>query len=52
MSKNNTVLISEYNMPDDFTCIWEKETKVNFDSNRTSGEDKNKRIEKLYIYSK
>ena len=52
MSKNNTVLISEYNMPDDFTCIWEKETKVNFDSNRTSGEYKNKRIEKLYIYSK
>ena len=52
MSKNNTVLISEYNMPDDFTCIWEKETKVNFDNNRTSGEYKNKRIEKLYIYSK
>ena len=52
MSKNNTVLISEYNMPEDFTCIWQKETKVNFDSNRTSGEDKNKRIEKLYIYSK
>ena len=52
MSKNNTVLISEYNMPDDFTCIWEKETKVNLDSNRTSGEDKNKRIEKLYIYNK
>ena len=48
MSKNNTVLISEYNMPNDFTCIWEKETKVNFDSNRASGEDKNKRIEKLY----
>ena len=52
MSKNNTVLISEYNMPDDFTCIWEKETKVNFDSNRVSSDDKNKRIEKLYIYSK
>ena len=52
MSKNNTVLISEYNMPDDFTCIWEKETKVNFDSNRTSGDSKNKRIEKLYIYNK
>ena len=50
MSKNNTVLISEYNMPEDFTCIWEKETKVNFDSNRTSNDDKNKRIEKLYIY--
>ena len=52
MSKNNTVLISEYNMPDDFTCIWEKETKVNFDSNRISNDNKNKRIEKLYIYNK
>ena len=51
MSKNNTVLISEYSMPDDFTCIWKKETKVNFDSNRASKDDKNKRIEKLYIYN-
>lgn len=50
MSKDNTVLISEYNMPDDFECIWQKETKVNFDSNRTSNDGKNKRIEKLYIY--
>lgn len=50
MSINNTVLISEYNMPDDFECIWKKETKVNFDSNRTSNDDKNKRIEKLYIH--
>ena len=37
MSKDNVVLVSEYNMPDDFTCIWQKETKVNFDSNRKSG---------------
>ena len=48
MSKNNVVLISEYWMPDDFECIWEKESKVNFDSNRKSNEDKNKRIEKLF----
>ena len=52
MSKNNVVLISEYNMPDDFTCVWQKETKVNFDSNRKSNDEKNKRIEKLYIYNK
>ena len=52
MSKDNVVLISEYNMPDDFTCIWQKETKVNFDSNRKSNDEKNKRIEKLYIYKK
>lgn len=48
MSKNNIVLISEYWMPDDFECIWEKESKVNFDSNRKVGDKKNKRIEKLF----
>lgn len=48
MSKNNTVLISEYNMPDDFKCIWKMETKVNFDSNRSEGDVKNKRVEKLF----
>ena len=48
MSKNNVVLISEYWMPDDFECIWEKESKVNFDSNRNPNDDKNKRIEKLF----
>lgn len=50
MAKNNIVLISEYNMPDDFKCIWSKETFVNFDSNRSSNDDKNKRVEKLFIY--
>ena len=49
MAKNNTVLISEYNMPSNFKCIWEKETKVNFDSNRCSGNKNNKRVEKLFI---
>ena len=48
MSKDNTVLVSEYWMPDDFECIWEKESKVNFDSNRNPNDDKNKRIEKLF----
>ena len=50
MSKDNIVLCSEYWMPDDFICIWQKETKVLIDSNRSLNEDKNKRIEKLYIY--
>lgn len=46
MSKRNTVLISEYNMPEDnFECIWQKETKVNIDSNRKSSD---KRVEKLF----
>ena len=49
MSKNNIVLCSEYNMPDDFECIWEIETKANFDSNRNSSDEKNKRVEKLFM---
>jgi site-specific DNA-adenine methylase len=28
MNENNTVIISEYNMPDSFDCIWEKEIKT------------------------
>lgn len=52
MSKDNVVLISEYSMPSDFTCIWEKETKVNFDSNRSANDSKNNRVERLYIYNK
>ena len=52
MSKDNIVLISEYNMPEDFKCIWEKKTKVTFDSNRKSNDFKNDRIERLFIYNK
>ena len=52
MSKNNTVLISEYSMPDDFTCIWEKEAKCLISANKKNNDNKNKRIEKLYIYNK
>ena len=50
MSKNNTVLISEYYMPDDFECIWEKKTDVRIDSNKKSGDAKRERIERLFIY--
>jgi DNA adenine methylase len=50
MSENNIVLISEYYMPDDFECIWSKDVKVGMDSNRKSNDDKNKRVEKLFIY--
>lgn len=50
MSVHNTVLISEYNMPEEFECIWKKETKANFDSNRKSNDEKNVRVEKLFIY--
>ena len=49
MSKKNIVLISEYNMPKDFECIWKKEVKIGMDNNRKANDDKNNRIEKLFI---
>lgn len=49
LSKNNIVLISEYDMPDGFECIWEKETKVLLDSNKKTNDSRNNRIEKLFI---
>jgi site-specific DNA-adenine methylase len=48
LSKNNVVLISEYNMPEDFECIWQKEQKVLIDSNRKNKDEKNIRVEKLF----
>ena len=48
VSKNNTVLISEYNMPNNFECIWSKETKVLLDSNKSDNDYKNIRVEKLF----
>lgn len=47
LAKNNTVLISEYNMPEDkFECIWSKDVKVGISS---QGNIKNKkRVEKLF----
>lgn len=48
LSENNIVLISEYNMPDDFECIWEKERNVQQKSDRTMAE---KAIEKLFIFN-
>lgn len=44
--EGNKVFISEYNAPDDFTCIWSKVVKT------TLGKDSNNidRTEKLFIY--
>lgn len=52
MSKNNIVLISEYNMPNNFKCIWEKQVTTSINYDRIANDDKNNRIEKLYIYEK
>ena len=49
MSKDNTVLISEYNMPDDFECIWEKELKTTLGSGVNKNSDRS-RVERLFIY--
>ena len=45
MSKNNIVLVSEYNAPDDFECIWEKEHKTGLQAGKQQT-----RIEKLFIH--
>ena len=37
--KGNTVIVSEYNAPDDFNCIWSKETKTDI---RTKANGKRK----------
>jgi site-specific DNA-adenine methylase len=46
-SVNNTVLISEYNMPEDrFKCIWSKEHKV---GNSPTHKEHKIRVEKLFV---
>lgn len=50
IGKNNTILISEYSMPEDFECIWSKETMVSLDSNKKVSDKKNIRVEKLFTY--
>ena len=44
MSKKNIVIISEYDMPIDFKCIWEYEHKTTLKVNKHE-----KRIEKLFV---
>lgn len=44
-SKNNIVLISEQNAPDDFECIWEQEVSRSIKAN-----NKSKSTEKLFVY--
>lgn len=44
-SKDNIVLVSEYNAPNDFKCIYEKELTTGFDNKQ-----RKKDTEKLFIY--
>ena len=52
LGQDNIILVSEYNMPEDFVCIWEMEHQCLIDSNKKSNNDKNKRIEKLFLFTK
>ena len=49
MSLNNVVLISEYAMPDDFRCIWQRKVKTLISSTKERGDMGNERTEKLFI---
>lgn len=42
------MIISEYNMPSDFECIWQKDRKVLQKSDRVKGE---KATEKLFKWN-
>lgn len=48
LAKNNIVIMCEYDMPDDFECIWQKERKVLQKSNRQTGDVA---TEKLFLMS-
>jgi len=45
--KGHTLFVSEYNAPNDFECIWEKEVSCSIDSKAKQGEYK-KSVEKLF----
>lgn len=47
--EGHKVYISEYNAPNDFICIWQKEVKSSLSANGKSGGSKNS-IEKLFKY--
>lgn len=45
--QGHTVFVSEYNAPDDFECVWQKEAKSSLSANGVVGGNK-KSIEKLF----
>ena len=36
-------------MPDDFLCVWQKETKCTIDSGKVAKDKKQDRVEKLFM---
>lgn len=47
--QGHTVFVSEYNAPDDFECVWQKEAKSSLSANGVSGGNKVS-VEKLFRY--
>ncbi len=47
--QGNKVYVSEYNAPNDFVCVWQKEAKSTFSANGVIGGTK-KSTERLFIY--
>lgn len=47
-SKKNTILISEYNAPEDFRCVWRQKVKLDI---RDAQNKKKIRVEKLFSLS-
>lgn len=46
-AKKNIVFVSEYNVPDDFECVWQGEIKTNFASQRKKAT--HNAVEKLFV---
>lgn len=49
--QGHTVFVSEYNAPDDFECVWQKEAKSSLSANGKIGGNKNS-VEKLFKLKK
>lgn len=49
VKEGHQVFISEYNAPNDFTCVWQQEVKSSLSANGKSGGSKNS-IEKLFVH--
>ena len=50
MKEGHKVFVSEYNAPDDFVSVWEKELRVNMSSTKTKQDLGNKAVEKLFVH--
>lgn len=49
MARNNWVLVSEFEMPSDFRCVWEKERFIGVNSD---GANRTRKTERLYYIGK